>query len=115
MKKSWDRGEIIAIEYLQRKWYRVRAVNFKFSTIWEIDVVADFWEKVVFIEVKYRKTSLYWSGEEAISKTKLKKIHKTIMYYCEVNNVDVDDAQFDVISIKEEEGKIYHYKNQALV
>lgn len=116
MKKSGDKWEIIAIEYLTKHWYKILETNFKFSIVWEIDIVAYRDEKVYFIEVKYREWDSYGTWEESITKTKLKKIGKTIDYYCTIRNVNLENIQFDIIIITklEKVHRIKHYKNQAV-
>lgn len=116
MKKSWDHWEILAIEYLKRKGYTIKETNFKFSTFWEIDIIAEKMEKTIFLEVKYRTSSLFWTWEESISKNKLFKIQKTLEYYCFCHHINFEKVQFDVISITkwEKSYQLTHYKNQSL-
>lgn len=115
-KKSWDNGEVIAIKYLKNKDYIIIDSNFKFSQIWEIDLIAKKENIYVFVEVKYRKNSNYWTWEESISKNKKRKLLKTIHYYCMINNIDLENIRFDIISILKEEKsyKLMHYRNQSL-
>ncbi len=114
MKKTWDKGELIAINYLKNKWYEILETNFKYSTIWEIDIIAKYKNKYIFIEVKYRNNTIYWEWVESITKPKLNKILKTINYYCFTKKINIEIAQFDVISILKEVSsyKLTHYKNQ---
>lgn len=114
MKKIWDDWELIAIKYLQNKWYLILDTNFKFSIIWEVDIIAQKDEKVIFIEVKYRTTNKFWTPEESVTQKKKEKIYKTICYYCNLKWIDLDFAQFDIISIRKLENKLYHFKNLPL-
>lgn len=116
MKKSWDKGELLAIEYLKWKWYTIQEINFKFSTFWEIDIIAQLDDKTIFFEVKYRTNTTFWTWEESISKNKLFKIQKTLEYYCMTHHINFEKIQFDVISISKWETsyKLVHYKNQTL-
>lgn len=113
MKKTWDKGELIAINYLKDKWYEIIETNFKFWRIWEIDIIAKLKNKFIFVEVKYRNNSNYWSGLESITKTKLRKIFKTINFYAYTHKIDESLLQFDVINIQklQKSYKLTHLKN----
>ena len=67
MKKTWDQGELIAIEYLKRNDYILIETNYKFSTFWEIDVICSKDELTIFIEVKYRNSVSYGWAIESIA------------------------------------------------
>jgi len=116
MKKSWDKAEILAIEYLKKNGYKLLETNFKFSIFWEIDLICEFEGLTVFLEVKYRSNDKFWTWEESITKQKLSKLQKTIEYRCVSHNIDFDKIRFDIISITKNERtyKLVHYKNQEL-
>lgn len=113
MKKTWDIWEIVAIEYLQKKWYHICDTNFKFGRFWEIDIIAKKDTRYYFIEVKYRSHLWYGHPEEAIIPAKLHKCLKTMQYYCKMNRVSFENVQFDVIGILKmsQSHRITHYKN----
>jgi len=115
-KKSWDKWELIAIKYLQWKWYKIIDTNYKFSRFWEIDIICSKNNITCFVEVKYRSSIKYWIPEESINKNKIYKISKTIYAYCFKNNVDIESIRFDVIAIIkwEKSYKLTHYKNLEL-
>ena len=112
-KKIWDIGEVVAIKYLQNKWYQIETTNFKFGRFWEVDIIAKKDWITVFIEVKYRVWDRFWTPEEAITKWKLRKFRRTIDYYCAKNNIDFWNIRFDVIAIikKETSHQVTHYRN----
>lgn len=112
MKKSWDLGEIIAINFLKKKGYEILETNFKFWIIGEIDIIAKFEDSYIFVEVKYRKNDKYWTWEESINYYKKLKIKKTINYYCLKKNIDLEQARFNVVTILWE--SINHYENVEL-
>lgn len=116
MKKSWDKAELLAIEYLKKNKYNLLETNFKFSTFWEIDLICKKDDFFVFVEVKYRSSDKFWEGIESIGKTKKKKILKTIEYFCITHHVNFEKIRFDVISIEKRETsfRLVHYKNQSL-
>jgi len=116
MKKSWDNAEIIAIEYIKRNWYNLIETNFKFSIFWEVDLICEYDDLTVFIEVKYRSSDKFGTAWESITKNKLFKLQKTIYYYCFWHNINLEKIRFDVITIEKLENKyrLTHFRNQAL-
>ncbi len=112
-KKIWDTGEIVAIKYLQKYWYKILDTNFKFGRFWEIDIISSIDNLTVFAEVKYRQSLKFWIPEESITKFKLSKCLKTVEYFCKKNRVDFEQIRFDVITIIkwEKSYKLKHYKN----
>jgi len=112
-KKIWDIWEVVAIKYLQSKWYLIETTNFKFGRFWEVDIIAKIDGITVFIEVKYRVWEKFGLPEEAITKWKLRKFRRTIDYYCASNNIDFENIRFDVIAIikKQTSHQVTHYRN----
>ena len=112
-KKIGDIGEVLAIEYLQRHSYRILDTNFKFGRFGEVDIIAQKESMTVFLEVKYRSSSLFGSPEESITPQKLYKCRKTVEYYSKKNNINFEQIRFDVIAIVKSDHKyrITHYKN----
>ena len=112
-KNKGDEWEVIAIKYLQKKWYQILDTNYKFGRFWEIDIISKIDNLVVFIEVKYRNNKSYWIPEEAITINKLRKCKKTVEYYLAKNKLNFEDVRFDVITILKEHSsyKLKHYKN----
>lgn len=112
-KKIWDIWEVVAIKYLQSKWYNIEDTNFKFWRFWEIDIIAKKDGTTIFTEVKYRVWEKFWTPEEAITKSKLRKFRRTIDFYCSKNNIDFWKIRFDVIAIikKINSHQVTHYRN----
>ena len=112
-KKIWDMWEVVAIKYLQSKWYEIKTTNFKFWRFWEIDIIALKDWITVFFEVKYRVWEKFWTPEEAITKPKLRKFRRTIDYYCKSNFLGFENIRFDVIAIikKQSSHQVTHYRN----
>lgn len=114
-KKIWDKWEIIAIYFLQKKWYKIIDSNYKVAG-GEIDIVAEKSGKLIFIEVKYRRSLSHWAPEEMLTKIKRKNIARTIKQYCLRNKVKNENIWFDFIAITEEnsKAKINHFENVEL-
>lgn len=111
MKEIWDKWEIIAMKYLLSKGYKIIENNYKYSTIWEVDIIAKQWETFVFIEVKYRKNANFWAPEEFVDKKKLDKFYQTLLYFCGEREIDLENIRIDIIAINKEERNMKHYKN----
>lgn len=101
--------EELACNFLKKKGYVILAVNYwcRYS---EIDIVARDGDNLVFVEVKYRKSSKYGSSSDAVSEKKMRNIIRCARYYIYKERVDPDSPmRFDVIAIDGE--KIRHIVN----
>lgn len=68
-------AEAAAVQYLERNGYTIRAQNWR-TRYCEIDVIAQEGSgRVVFFEVKYRRSNTYGSGLEYITPQKLRQMH----------------------------------------
>lgn len=112
-KEIWDKWELLAIDYLKKKGYILKTTNYKFWRFWEIDLIVEKDTKTYFVEVKYRNNKLFWEVEESITKSKLRKLEKSIYSYCMKNWINIENIAFDVITISkgEKSYKLKHYKN----
>ena len=105
-----SKGEDIACEYLKKNGYEILERNKHFSKLCEIDIVAKMKNKVVFVEVKTRKTNNFGSPLEAVTKTKYNNIKTGVLSYLKENKIK--SFQVDVIGITlEPELKIEHLRN----
>lgn len=108
-----NKGEDLACEYLLKNGYKILERNKHFSKLCEIDIIAQYKKKTVFIEVKTRKNSAYGSPMEAITKTKYNNIKTGVLSYLQENKIK--DYQIDAIGITlEPEINIVHLKNVSL-
>ena len=106
-------GENLACEYLVKNGYKVVERNKHFSRFCEIDIIAKYKNKFVFVEVKTRKTNDFGTPLESITKNKYKNIKTGVLYYVQENNIK--DFQIDVIGITlYPELKIEHLKNVSI-
>lgn len=101
--------ERFAALYLEQKGYKILAKNYRCS-IGEIDLIALDYETIVFVEVKYRNTSIKGSSIEAVNPKKQRKIIKVSDYYRWTHNMMEDDpCRYDVITIDGEE--VIHWEH----
>lgn len=104
------KGEDLACEYLVKNGYKIVERNLHFSRFCEIDIIAKFKNKTIFVEVKTRKNNDFGSPFEAVTKTKYNNIKTGVYSYVRDNGIK--DYQIDVIGITlYPELKIEHMKN----
>lgn len=76
MKTNYQAGhdaEKHAAEYLKKQGFKIRELNWKTPRC-EIDIVAEKGNRMYFVEVKYRRTTLQGSGLEYITTKKLQQM-----------------------------------------
>ena len=95
-------GESLAVEYLRKKRYKILACGY-LSRFGEIDIIAQQKNRLVFVEVKLRKTAAFASAMEYVDIPKQKRIRTTALYYLSERCVDLP-TRFDVIEIYAPDG-----------
>ena len=76
-----NKGEDLACEYLIKNGYEILERNKHFSKLCEIDIIAKFKNKVVFVEVKTRKSDAFGTPMEAITRGKYNNIKTVVLSY----------------------------------
>ncbi|MDR0977496.1 MAG: YraN family protein [Endomicrobium sp.] len=102
MKTSRDIGfekEREVVTYLKKLKYKILDTNFK-TQFGEIDIVAKQYRTIVFIEVKYRKSSFRGTPQESVTDRKQKKIIKSAIVYLKEKNIK-NNVRFDVASVSD--------------
>lgn len=103
-------GEDLACEYLIKNGYEILKRNVHFSKFCEIDIIAKYKNKTIFVEVKTRRTDNYGTPMEAITKSKYQNIKTGVFSYIKENNIK--NFQIDAIGITLEPTiQIKHLKN----
>ncbi len=92
-----NKGEDLACEYLKKNGYEILERNKHFSRYCEIDIIAKVKNKVVFVEVKTRRTNSCGSPLEAVTRSKYNNIKTGVLCYLQENKVK--NYQIDVIGI----------------
>ena len=111
-KTRGKRGEDEAVDFLQKKGYRILERNFRFEH-GEIDIVAEDDATLVFVEVKARRTKSFGEPEEAVTEFKRKQVRKVAGGYLFEHSIESRECRFDVIAIDHGEGRsiIRHFEN----
>lgn len=79
-KDTGQDGEYIAAAYLEKEGYKILARNFH-TRQGELDIVCQFNEELVFVEVKTRHNDKYGLPEESMTEAKKRKILLAAQYY----------------------------------
>lgn len=95
--------------YLQQKGFRIIQRNYR-CHIGEIDIIARDGEYLVFVEVKYRQTDSFGTGEFHVDKRKQHTIYRVAQQFLIWNYPEavLPPCRFDVIAI-DGLGEITHY------
>ncbi len=111
-----DKGEALAAKFLIDKGYIILHKQYK-SPFGEIDLVCQFGEEVVFVEVKTRRSNKFGYPEESVTRQKIKHIENTANHY--LKNKYLTDRQWrvDVIAIEifDGETKILHFESIDII
>ncbi|MBO4767878.1 MAG: YraN family protein [Lachnospiraceae bacterium] len=96
-----------AVRFLQEQGYCPVMQNYR-CRLGEIDIIAEEDGALVFLEVKYRRTTAYGLPEQAVDARKQMKIRKIAMWYAAQNRIPADrPMRFDVVAMDEREIRLY--------
>lgn len=97
-------GEEIATEHLKARGYQVLERNVH-TPEGELDIVAKQGEYLVFVEVKARGSQAFGSPEEALTKTKQRRLRRAAWAYLQAHGQVEADWRIDVVAI---DGSLTH-------
>ncbi|MGM9531840.1 YraN family protein [Intestinibacter sp.] len=103
-------GEKIARKYLVSIGMNIICTNYR-TKFGEVDIIARFENKIVFVEVKSRTSKNYGLACEAVNLKKIKKITAVAKYYILENNLRNCEMRFDVVEVYFDEERINHIEN----
>lgn len=108
------KGEQAAADYLKENGYTILEQNWAHDK-YEIDIIANNDEFIVFAEVKTRMTDRWGNPEEAVSAGKIKKIVEAAHFYLIENDISLP-ARFDVLAMIWKNGnfEILHFEDAFL-
>ncbi|MGC4128607.1 MAG: YraN family protein [Bergeyella sp.] len=105
-------AEELAVGFLEEKNYKILVRNFRYLKA-EIDIIAEFENQIIVVEVKARKTDIFLEPHEAVNKKKIRLIVSATDQFMNVNERK-ENVRFDIISVlPDESGKlvITHIEN----
>ena len=91
-------GESFAAEHLKARGYQILAQNYR-AIRGEIDLVAQAGKRIVFVEVKTRRSLKFGLPQAAVTKQKQRQISKIALAYLQAQNLLDAPCRFDVIAI----------------
>lgn len=96
-----DRGQQIekqVSKHLQKQGMRFITRNYHCRG-GEIDLIMQDQETLVFVEVRYRKSSRFGSALESVNKTKQSRIIHTAEHYLQQSRDNYQACRFDVVAV----------------
>lgn len=97
-KITGDTGEKIAADFLAGNGYKILEKNFR-CRYGEIDIIATKADRIVFFEVRTKKSLAYGMPEESITRAKQNKLIVTAQTYLKRYGDSMPDWRIDVIAI----------------
>lgn len=91
-------GEELAEQYLRENGYTILYRNVR-NKGGEVDIVTEYGETIVFVEVKARRSLRFGEGAESVHDGKQLKIRKAAQWVIAKNGWRHRPCRFDVISI----------------
>lgn len=93
-----SKAEQRACDYLVSKGYRCLERNYRLRS-GEVDLIMEDGACLVFVEVKYRRSTDYGAPEEAVTKLKTRRMTKAAVTYISQHRIVDRMVRFDVIAI----------------
>lgn len=98
-------GEDVAAKFLQDRGYYIIDRNWRCS-IGEIDLVAKYKSRLVFVEVKTRNGTGYGHPFEAITNSKVLRMRKLVSHWCVQNGALGSEVRLDAIAVLVRGGRV---------
>lgn len=95
-------GEALAAEFLQKKHFKLVAMNYR-CRFGEIDLIVSNRKYLVFVEVKLRKSDKFAAAREFVDFRKQERLRSTAELYLSQNPTRLQ-PRFDVIEIYAPDG-----------
>lgn len=96
-KDFGNRGEQMALAYLQNLGYQILNVNWR-NKYWEVDIIAKDQNILVFVEVKSRSKVNYGNPEDFVDLKKQKNLIQAADAYLELTDYE-GEVRFDIVSV----------------
>lgn len=91
-------GEEEATLYLARNHYTILDRNARIGHL-EIDIIAERWGEVVFVEVKTRSDETFRPALEAVTPLKKARLSEAAVAYLQLHRLDCSPFRFDIITL----------------
>lgn len=94
-------AEELAATFLEKKGYKILVKNFRYQR-GEIDIIAEFNNQIIIIEVKARGSDIFMEPQEAVTKTKIKSLVMVADFFMKDRNLN-QEVRFDIIAVLPDE------------
>ncbi len=98
-RKAGSIAEDTAVKFIEELGYRIKKKNFTFGKVGEIDIICEYENMLVFIEVKARSHHAFGAPESSITSKKIKSIKRVAEGYLYINKIHDKPCRFDLIAI----------------
>jgi putative endonuclease len=93
-----ERGERAAARFLQRAGYKIIARRHQ-DQFGEIDVIATDGQRLVFVEVKTRRSAEHEHPAESVDRAKQQRMTRTALAYVRRHRLDDTPLRFDIVAV----------------
>lgn len=90
-------AEELAASFLEEKGYKILVKNFRYQK-GEIDIIAEFNNEIIIVEVKARGSDIFMEPQEAVTKKKIKSLVMVADFFMKDRNLD-QEVRFDIIAV----------------
>ena len=98
-------AEELAATFLEEKGYKILVKNYRYQK-GEIDIIAEFNNEIIIIEVKARGSDIFMEPQEAVTKKKIKSLVMVADYFMKDRDLK-QDVMFDIIAVlPDEKGRL---------
>lgn len=108
-KELGNQSEALAARYLTERGYRLREKNYR-TRVGEIDLICEQGDRIVFVEVRSKRSLTFGTGAESVIRVKQMKIRRVAEQYLLARGEMDRNIRFDVIEIHYfmQEGASHH-------
>lgn len=96
-QKLGRKGEDLAVDFLKKKKYQILERNWRYSRS-ELDIITKFEGKLVFVEVKTKRSDDYLPPESTVGRLKKTRIIDAANRYMDLIHYQ-EEIRFDIVSI----------------
>ncbi len=93
-----QQGEAAAVDYLRRHGFLIRERNWR-NGRYEIDIIAQRWDELHFVEVKSRKAGGWTRPEEAFDQAKFQALKRAASLYIALHRIQAEPF-FDLMAVE---------------
>jgi putative endonuclease len=93
-----ERGERAAARFLRRAGYKIIDRHYR-DQFGEIDVIATDCQRLVFVEVKTRRSAQHEHPAESVDRAKQRRLSRTAAAYARRHHLGDTPVRFDIVAV----------------